>query len=217
MQKLAVGGAALVLLALAACTGSAGKEGPEGDPGAVGMVGPKGDKGEKGDTGPKGPQGDIGIPGVKGPEGPEGPPGVAGPPGPQGIIGDPGPSGSQGVAGPQGPQGVQGLPGPAGEDGAGPLDLTQVYGKTNSAVVALNDDGSVNVACNFGDLVLGGSCEAVGGDGRTSFKVDRPSLPYQNPPVASGGRGWSCSAHNYGTQVGQQLTITANAICYSPN
>lgn len=182
------------------------------------MVGPKGERGEKGETGPKGPQGDIGIPGVPGPEGPEGGPGVAGPPGPQGIIGDVGAPGPQGPPGMTGPQGVQGVPGPAGDDGAGPLDLTQVYGKTNSITVGPNQPAAVTVGCLPGDVVLGGSCEAIGGDGRTSFNTNRPIVPVQNPPVpATGSRGWQCAANNLGTNVAQTLTVNVFAVCYSPN
>lgn len=92
----------------------------------------------------------------------------------------------------------------------------RIYWKTNSSVVALKDDGAVTVGCNSGDIVLGGSCEATGGDGRTSFKVDRPIVPATNPPgVTVGSNGWQCVAHNYGVNPGDQLTITANAICYS--
>lgn len=210
----------LLLLGLSACDA----KGPKGDPGPQGEVGPKGDKGEKGDpgsgTGEKGEKGDVGAPGPQGEQGPEGPIGMTGPVGPAGPKGDtgaPGAAGAPGAPGPQGLQGIPGIPGEDGEDGAGPLSITQVYGKTNSVVVGLNADGAVDVFCNTGDVLLSGSCEATGGDGRTSFTLNRPTIPFQNPPVAAGGRGWTCNAHNYGVNPGQQMTMRVNAICYAPN
>lgn len=212
-----VGVVVLLTFALAGCS-KPGEQGPKGDPGAPGKTGPKGDQGERGETGAKGEQGDIGIPGVPGPEGPPGLTGPAGLQGAQGVAGAVGAPGPQGSPGSPGPQGIPGLPGADGNDGAGPLDITQVYGRTSSASVPANQDGAVNVACLSGDVVLGGSCEAVGGDGRTSFTTNRAIVPVQAPPVsASGGRGWSCAAHNFGVSVSQTLTLTANAVCYSPN
>lgn len=209
---------ALALLLLPACDGA---KGPKGDPGPQGEVGPKGDKGEPGmatgEKGEKGDQGDIGVPGVPGPEGPPGMTGPVGPPGPKGDDGAPGIQGPPGQAGAPGAQGIPGIPGADGEDGAGPLSITQVYGKTNSVVVGLNADGIVDTFCNSGDVLLGGSCEANGGDGRTSFTTNRPTIPFANPPVASGTRGWTCAAHNFGVNPGQGLTIRVNAICYAPN
>lgn len=216
LQFVKILASACLVLVVSAC--ESGVQGPEGDPGPQGPKGPRGDQGEPGDAGPPGAKGDQGEPGPPGPlgaEGPAGPQGAAGPvgaPGPQGAQGSPG---LPGPPGPQGATGIQGFPGPVGADGKGPLDLVQVYAATASIVVAANQTGAMNASCLPGDVLLNGSCEATGGDGRTSFSIDRPQIPFQNPPVTSGARSWQCEARNWSASL--PMTIRANAVCYSPN
>jgi hypothetical protein len=105
----AVGGAAVVALALMAGDFVRGPAGVDGVAGAAGEVGPQGSAGE---AGPAGPAGETG------PAGPAGESGVAGEAGPQGPAGEAGPQGPAGEAGPQGPAGEAGAQGPAGEAGA---------------------------------------------------------------------------------------------------
>jgi hypothetical protein len=221
MRFYLLGGA--LLACLVACdagdtgpVGPVGPEGPEGDEGDPGMVGPEGPEGPEGPAGPEGPPGEQGPPGPAGPQGeqgeqgPEGPQGIQGeqgPPGPAGPKGDtgtPGATGMPGLTGPQGPEGPEGPP------GAGPINFDDVYLRTASVVVNANQTGIRDVFCDAGDVVIGGSCDASGGDGRFSFIQNRPLIP--DPPSTS--RGWICEAHNFGTLPQQTLTIRVHAICY---
>lgn len=129
----------------------------------------------------------------------------------QGIQGIQGASGAQGIQGPPGTPGAPGPEGPQGEPGAGPIETADVYLKSNSVQVLPNQDGVIDVFCNSGDAVIGGSCDATGGDGRASFLQNRPIIPA--PPI-QGSRGWACAAHNYGTLPIQAMTINVYAICY---
>lgn len=106
----ALGGAAVLLVALWAgdlLRGGAGPEGPAGPAGLAGAVGSQG---------ASGPQGAPGLQGAPGPQGTVGPQGMVGPAGPQGAAGPPGP---QGPVGETGPQGEPGSPGPQGVAGTG--------------------------------------------------------------------------------------------------
>jgi hypothetical protein len=116
-----------------------------------------------------------------------------------------------GAQGTQGIQGIQGQPGPKGDPGAGPINLADVYMRFTTINVGLNQDGARDTFCDAGDPVIGGSCEASGGDGHTTFTVDRPVIPAD--PTQPGSRGWLCNAHNYSTVQG--MTLRANAICYN--
>jgi hypothetical protein len=204
----------LFIFATLGCqAGPTGPTGPEGSNGPVGMVGPKGDKGDPGATGAKGDKGDQGDPGDVGPQGPQG---VAGNTGPQGPAGPQGLTGAPGMTGPPGASGPQGTQGPQGPPGAGPINFADVYAEFNTIVVQPNQDGAVDVFCGAGDVVVGGSCEATGGDGRTSFTTNRAIMPYPpTPPNDPMSRGWTCQAHNFGVGAAQTLTMRANVICYA--
>ena len=69
----------------------------------------------QGNVGPEGPPGERGATGERGPAGPAG---QTGPPGAPGQAGAQGPAGEQGPPGVTGPAGSQGPAGPAGEDAA---------------------------------------------------------------------------------------------------
>lgn len=76
--------ATILVLLLAACTGSQGPPGDTGDPGPTGPQGSQGTKGSLGSTGSRGLQGETGLVGPPGPKGNPGPIGPQGPPAPSG-------------------------------------------------------------------------------------------------------------------------------------
>ena len=93
-------GACALSLAVPACSGEDGAEGPRGEEGQPGPEGPKGDDGDEGPRGPEGPRGDDGD---RGPEGPEGARGE------MGDDGDEGPRGPEGAKGEMGDDGLDNL------------------------------------------------------------------------------------------------------------
>jgi len=91
--------AALLAVALFACSGGKGEAGATGPQGTTGTAGGSGATGPSGPTGPTGPAGATGLAGPSGATGI----GAAGATGPSGPTGATGPSG---VAGPSGPSGM---------------------------------------------------------------------------------------------------------------
>ncbi|HET9594003.1 MAG TPA: hypothetical protein VFP65_00380 [Anaeromyxobacteraceae bacterium] len=175
-----------LLLALAACSASAGT------------------KGEKGDPGPQGP------PGASGVDGRDGAPGSVGATGPQGA---PGPQGPIGLTGPAGAQGPAGAPGPTGlvevleaEENAprtiNPTGQFTYMAKTNVHLAGLGETALVWSSASCASLNPG---IGIGvGVGRSSTPAGSPT-----PPVDVSG---TFNEQVNGSTVAGGVTVTRAAV-----
>lgn len=149
--------------------GSAGPEGPEGQPGPAGVSGEPGLCGERGLQGTAGPSGSDGGDGERGPRGDIGSTGVAGLQGDRGKPGALGAKGDMGLRGPKGDKGDMGKRGPKGDKGA---SVTRARLQGRDLIIVI-DGKPVNV----GRVVAPTPVFAGGGGGGFG------GVPEPDPPV----------------------------------
>jgi hypothetical protein len=125
--------------------------------------------------------------GPQGPQGPQGPRGPEGPPGARGAEGAHGARGAEGPVGPRGPQGP-----------AGATNVTARMGQLGT--------GAVGVACNPGEVAVGG--------GGTAIDVVPTFLTFSSPSPQTGTpTGWTVAANRADGSISQAQPFV---VCAAP-
>jgi hypothetical protein len=180
----------------AGAMGTAGPAGPAGPAGVTGAVGAAGPAGPPGLTGPEGPAGKNGAAAAQGERGPAGVQGATGPAGPTGATGVAGATGSTGSTGSTGAKGA------TGSVGAIVKETGTNNGAAPHGAVAVDGNGTIEVPCPAGDVLVGGG-----------FKPDSSEVRAVTSAPDAAGTGWEYAYVNETSAEIKAGEMAAYAFC----
>ena len=138
-----------------------------------------------------------------GPQGPKGDTGATGPQGAQGLKGDTGAAGPQGAQGPKGGTGEQGVPGTLGNV------------VVRNVLVEVPEGGSLGntVACEPGEIVVGGMARPMEDDSGLTITVSRPVINTESGQSPGNGEAMGAWLGFATNSTGSDATMVVSVFC----